>query len=73
MPLTGILLSLHLLNLGLLSSHTKKQQTYNIHPLFQLIYCVLSVLQVRWDILYQTSHHLGGVSDQRIVSTDRLT
>jgi hypothetical protein len=73
MPLTGFLLSLHLLSLGLLSRHTKKQQTQSIHPLFQLIYCVISVLQVRWDNLYQTTHHLGGVSDQRIVSTDRLT
>ena len=53
---------------------TYKATTNVVYTSFvPMIYCVLSVFQVRWEILYQTTHHLGGVSDQRIVSTDRLT
>ena len=52
---------------------THKEATNIVYTSFvQMIYCVLSVFQVRWEILCQTTHHLGGVSDQRIVSTDRL-
>jgi hypothetical protein len=53
---------------------THKETTNVVYTSFvPMIYFVLSVFQVRWEILYQTTHHLGDVSDQRIVSTDRLT